>query len=41
MTDLDFALDRLRRMTLIEWSHGLIGCATLAAWALFAFGGPV
>jgi hypothetical protein len=30
MTDFAYAIARLRRMTVIEWSHAVIGCTALA-----------
>lgn len=36
MTDWQFALARLRRMTPLEWSHGIACMAIVTAWTLFA-----
>jgi hypothetical protein len=34
MTDLAYAIARLRRMSVIEWTHSLIGCAALAVFLI-------
>lgn len=39
MTDFAYALDRARRMTVIEWSHGIACMAVVIAWTLFALSG--
>ena len=38
MTDWQFALARLRRMTVLEWSHGIACMAVIVGWTLFALG---
>lgn len=38
MSDLAYALARLRRMTVTEWTHGILGCALIAGmlWMMLA-----
>lgn len=40
MTDAQFLLTVIRRQSLLDWTHGLLGGALLTAWAICLFGGP-
>ena len=36
MTDLAYAIARLRRMTPAEWAHGIACLGVIVGWTLFA-----